>query len=100
MQQCIDELGVAGGTPSTLGTKGTVKNLADAEDILLSVESKNFQGLAGRMLHHSSDDPTIHFEMPMAMSGMCKPTVGAAARLMRVTRHCIDRPTLSWRFIF
>ena len=50
------------------------------------------------MLYHSLDDPTIQFEMARVMSGMCKPTVGATARLMRVMRYFIDRPTVSWMF--
>ena len=75
-----------------------MKNLAEAQDSLSAVESKNFQRLALKMLHHGVDDPTIQFEMAMVMSGMCKPTVGAMARLMRVIRYCIDKPTLSWRF--
>ena len=49
--------------------------------------------LAGKMFHHSLDDRTMQFEMVMVMSG-----VGSMARLMRVVRCCIDKPTLSWRF--
>ena len=52
-------------TLSTLATKDTVKNLTEAED---------------RTLY----DPTIQLGMDMVMSGVCKPTVGAMARLMRV----------------
>ena len=74
-----------------------MKNLAEAEDRLSEVESKNFHRLASKMLHHSLEDPAIQFEIAMVMSGMCMPTVGAMARLMRVTRYCIDRLTLSWR---
>ena len=67
VKECIDNLGLSGGmAPSTPGTK----------------ELENFQRLAGNMLHHSLDDPTIQFEM--AMSGMCK----------RVTALA----DLSWRF--
>ena len=36
--------------------------------------------------------------MVMVISGTCKPTVGVMARLMRVVRYCIDKPTFSWRF--
>ena len=45
------------------------QNLAEAEDSVSEVESKNFQSL---------DDPAIQFEMAMVLSGRCKPTVGAA----------------------
>ena len=69
--------------PSTPGTKDTVKNLAEAEGSLTEAESKNFQRLAGKVLRHSSDDPTIQSEMAMVMLGMGKPTFGAMARLMR-----------------
>ena len=96
MQECIEELGLAGGkAPTTLGTKDTVKNLDEAEDSLSEVEPKNFQRLASKMLYHSLDDPTIQFQMAVVLSGMCKPTVGAMARLMRAKRCCIDRLTLS-----
>ena len=54
--------------------------------------------MAGKTLYHSLDGPTIWFEVAVAISGICKPTIGTMARLMRVIRHCIDRPTLSWRF--
>ena len=67
-----------------------VKNLAEAEDSLSEVASKNFQ----RLLRHSLDDLAIRFEMDMMR--MCKPTVGAVAMVMRVVRSWIDSPTLSW----
>ena len=99
VQECIEELGPVGGkTPSTPGTKDTPKNLAAADDSLSEVESKNSQRQAGKMLCHSSDDPTIQVEMAKVMSSMCQPTVGGMARLMRVMRHSIDRPRLSGRF--
>ena len=36
-----------------------MKNLAEVKDSFSNVESKDFHRLAGRMLHHSLDDPTI-----------------------------------------
>ena len=62
------------------------------------MESKNFQRSVGKMLYDCLDDPASEFAMAMVTSGMCKPTVGAMARLMRVIPHCIDRPTFSWWF--
>ena len=96
MQDHIAELGLAGGkAPSSPGTIDTVKNLAEA-DILSEVESENSQRLDGKYAHNLGD-PTIQFEIATMISGVCKPTIGAMIRLMRI-RCCIDRPTLSWRF--
>ena len=49
--------------PSTLGTKDTLKNFADARDSLWEVESENFQKLTTKMIYHSLDDPMSQFEM-------------------------------------
>ena len=99
MQDFIEELGLAGDeAPSTPGTTDTVKNLVAAVDSLSEVESKNLQRLAGMRIYRSLDDPTCQFQMTMVMSGMCKPTVGTTARLMRAMHCCIDRQTLSRRF--
>ena len=96
---CIAELGLAGGKAApTPGTKDTVRNLTDGEDTLSEEEGKKFQRLAGKMLYHSLDDPTVQFDMAMVMSSMSTPTVAGMARLVWVVRHCVDRPTLSGRF--
>ena len=70
MQERIEELGLTGGkAPPTSGMMDVAKNLTDAE----------FQ-----------NDSTIQLEMVMLMSDMCKPTVGATARLMWVMRLQAD----------
>ena len=86
--------GASGGkAPSTLGTKDTVKNVAEAEDSLSEVETKNFQRLAGKMLHQCSGSKRRHGDI-----GLCKLIVGAMARLTWVIRQCIDKQMLSWGF--
>ena len=102
VQECIEQLGSVGGkAPSTPGTTDTLKNLADAEDSLSEVESKSFQRLAGKMLYHSLDDPTIQFDKAMLISGVCQPTVGAMARLMTAWRShggsSLKNPRKRWQ---
>ena len=91
--ECIEELGLAGGkAPSTLGTEDTVKNLAEAEDGVSEVEPKIIQRLGGKMIHHSSDDPTIQFEIVgYVQANNWSNGKGDAGDA--------DRPTLSWKFI-
>ena len=72
---------------STVGTKISAKKFAESADCLSEVVSNNFWRLAGEILNHSLVDPTIQFEAAIVMSGMCNPTVGAMAGLMRVIRH-------------
>ena len=56
VRECIDELGLTRGEAALDAcTKDTVKNLAEAEERLSEVESKNFQRLAPSQLGRPKD---------------------------------------------
>ena len=74
--------------------KNAVRIPTDTEDKLKKVESKKIQRLtSNKMFLHSLDDSRKQFEMAIMMD-ICKPTVGAVARLMRAMRYCSVKPTL------
>ena len=62
-------------------------------------EQKEFQRFSSKeMFFHSTNDPTIQFEMVTLITDVCKQTVGAMARLMRVMRYCNVKLTISCMF--
>ena len=66
---------------ATPGSKATATNDPHSEDNLTSQKAERYRSLAGRLLHHSLDDPRVQFGTGLVMRGMSAPRVLDEARL-------------------
>ena len=61
-------------------------------------KAERYRSLAGRLLHHSSDDPRVQFDTGLVRRGMNTPRVLDESRLHRVASYIAGAPGVAWLF--
>ena len=67
-------------------------------DNLTLEKTEKYRSIAGRLLHHSLDDPCVQFETGLVMRGMSAPRVLDEAPSHRAVRCNAGTPGVDWLF--